>query len=219
MAFQFDALRLSLLVIRRLQDYVDTAALLRDPFPPDPPYWAHVWPGSQCLARTMARTDCAGRRVVDIGCGLGLAGLVAAARGAAVTLIDSAHDGVRFARANAELNRLSAGAAPLAEGFATGGSVAVVQSDIRSPGVRGRFDYVLAADVTYDPVLQTAVAVFLSERLAPTGQAWCAESVRTLDEGFRRTCETHGLRVTESEVRELDEQREVSVRLTEVRWS
>lgn len=249
--FQFDALRLPLLVIQHLEEFVDAEALLRDPQAPEPPYWAHVWPGSRCLARIMARAACAGRRVADVGCGLGLAGIVAGVRGADVTLIDTARDGLQFARANAELNGLLPGrpctverstdlpgseivavredlTQPLwtsdfgrwtaGEARAEPGSVAIIQSDIRSPGVRGRFEYVLAADVTYDPALQSAVALFLSEHLAPSGQAWCAESVRTFDQGFRQTCETHGLRVTESEVGELDEQREVRVRLTEVRW-
>jgi predicted nicotinamide N-methyase len=250
-------------MIKRLEDYVDTEALLRDPQAPEPPYWAHVWPGSRYLARVMAQNDCAGRPVVDIGCGLGLAGIVAALRGARVTMIDAASEGVRFARANAELNGLLPGPPPFgtveflanrastssaravrnsisnknsahpelvegsvsrlstdscAEGCAPVGSVAVVRGDIRSPGLRGRFDYCLAADVTYDPALQTAVAVFLAEHLSPTGRAWCAESVRTFDHGFHHACAARGLRTIESEVREPDEHGEVPVRVTEVRW-
>ncbi len=201
--FEFDGLRAQLLVVQRLEHYVDAASLLRDPQAPEPPYWAHVWPGSRSLARVMTQADCTGRRVVDLGCGLGLAGIVAALRGALVTMVDSAGPGARFARANAAIN---------------GCRVAVVQSDLRQPGFRGVFDYCLAADVTYDPTLQAALASFLKDHLAPAGRAWCAESVRTFDEGFRRACEAHGLRATESEVRELDEQREVPVRLTEVRW-
>ena len=201
--FEFDELRARLLVIQRLEDFVDTGSLLRDTHAPEPPYWAHVWPGSRSLARVMAQVDCAGRRVVDLGCGLGLAGIVAALRGGLVTMVDRAGAGAQFARANAELN---------------GCRVAVVQSDLCQPGVRGVFDYCLAADVTYDPILQSALALFLQQHLAPAGRAWCAESVRTFDEGFRRACEALGLRATESEVRELDEQREVPVRLTEVGW-
>ena len=216
--FAFDGLRVRLLMVKRLEDYVDTEALLRDPQAPEPPYWAHLWPGSRYLAQVMAQNECVGRQVVDIGCGLGLAGMVSAMRGALVTMIDAAGDGVRFARANAALNGLLSGPPPFAEGLTKAGSVAVVQGDIRSPGLRGRFDYCLAADVTYDPALQTAVAAFLAEHLSATGRAWCAESVRTLDQGFRRACEARGLRATESEVRELDEQGEVPVRVTQVRW-
>lgn len=201
--FDIDGVPVRLLVIERLEDYVDAGALLRDANAPEPPYWAHVWPGSRALARRVARIECAGRRVVELGCGLGLAGIVAARRGARVTLVDSAAPGVQFARANGALN---------------GCRVAVVRSDLRQAGIRGTFDYCLAGDVTYDPNLQSALAAFLRRHLAPTGRAWCAESVRTFDRGFRRACAAHGLRVIESEVRECDEQREVPVRLTEVRW-
>lgn len=199
--FDFDGLQVRLLVIKRLEDYVDTEALLRDPDAPEPPYWAHVWPGSRTLAQRMLQAACARQRVVEIGCGLGLAGIVAALRGAAVTLFDVAPAGVQFARANAALN---------------GCGVRVVQTDIRCPGIRGLFDHCLAADVTYDPALQRAVASFVAAHLAPAGRAWCAESVRTLDQGFRCACEAHGLRVSECEAREFDEGREVPVRLTEV---
>ncbi len=201
--FKFDCVRVRLLVIDRLEDYVDAESLLRDAHAPEPPYWAHVWPGSHALARRMAHVECAGRRVIDLGCGLGLAGIVAALRGAVVTLVDNAQPSTQLARANAALN---------------GCRVAVVQSDLRQAGIRGLFDYCLAADVTYDPTLQVALATFLQRHLASAGRAWCAESVRTFDEGFRRACAAHGLRTAESEVRACDEQREVPVRLTDVWW-
>ena len=202
LALDFGGLGIDLLVVNRLEDHVDAEALLRDANAPAPPYWAHLWTGSRALARLMAtQIECAGRRVIDVGCGLGLAGIVAAKRGAAVTLTDAALDAVRFARANAELN---------------GCRVAVLQTDLRCAGVRGRFDYCLAADVTYDPALQVGVAAFLAERLAPGGRAWCSESVRTSDEGFRRACEGHGLAVTEREAREVEDGRDVWVRITEV---
>jgi predicted nicotinamide N-methyase len=200
--FRFGDLRVDLLTVKRLEDYVDTAALLRDPAAPEPPYWAHVWTGSRALARLLAvEIDCAGKRIVEIGCGLGLAGIVAARRGGLVTMIDSVWAGACFAAANAALN---------------GCRVHVVQSDLRCPGLRGAFDYCVAADVTYDPSLHEAVAAFLARHLAPDGRAWCAESVRTVDTGFRSRCAPHGLLVTEREVREPDDGRDVPVRLTEV---
>ena len=198
----FGAEQLSLLVVRRLEDYVDTDALLRDADAPEPPYWAHLWTGSRALARLVAtEIDCAGRRVVEVGCGLGLVGIVAARRGAAATLIDTARAGLAFARANAALN---------------GCVVNVLQTDIRRAGISGPFDLCLAAEVTYEPALQIALADFLAVQLAPNGRAWCAESVRTTDQGFRRACESHGLHVTELEVREPDEPHDVSVRITRV---
>jgi len=199
---QLGALGVDLLTVKRLEDYVDTDALLRDADAPEPPYWAHLWTGSRALARLVATDiDCAGRRIIELGCGLGLAGVVAARRGAVVTLMDSAWAGVCFAAANAALN---------------GCGAQVMQADLCLPGLRGVFDGALAADVTYDPVLQVAVAGFLAAHLAPGGRAWCAESVRTVDQGFRRACESRGLQVMEHEVREPEDGREVPVRISEV---
>ncbi len=202
---RFGDITLQLLVVNRLEDYVDAEALLRDPDAPEPPYWAHLWAGSRALGRLLASEgDCRGRRIVDIGCGLGLAGIVAAKRGAAVTMIDTDLAALRFARANAELNKCA---------------VAVMQTDLRLPGLRGRFDHCLAADVTYDPALQTAVAIFVAERLSRGGRAWCAESVRTLDRGLQQACERLGLLATEHEAREVDDGHDTPVRLTEIRWA
>ena len=42
------------------------------------PYWAELWPSSLVLAEWLAlrRADIAGRRCLDLGCGLGLTALV-----------------------------------------------------------------------------------------------------------------------------------------------
>ena len=57
--------------------------------------------------------------------------------------------------------------------------ITTLHRDIRTPGCTVPFDFCFAADVTYDPILQTAIPQFLATYLSPTGQAWCAESVRT----------------------------------------
>lgn len=202
LTLQFCNVGITLLTVKRLEDYVDTETLLRDGDAPEPPYWAHLWTASRALARLVAiEVECAGKHVIEIGCGLGLVGIVAALRGAAVTLVDKAWEGVSFAAANAALNGCRAHA---------------IQADMRTPGLRGTFDYCLAADVTYDPSLQVALAAFLAAHLAPGGHAWCADSVRTVDDGFHRACEWHGLKVTEREVREPEDGRDVPVRITEV---
>ena len=201
----FGRVRTQLFVVERLEEFVDGAALLRDADAPEPPYWAHLWPGARALARLLAtHVDCAERRVVEIGCGLGLAGLTAALRGASVTAVDTAHAALRFVQASAQLN---------------GCRVTALRTDLCRAGLQGHFDYCLAADATYDPVLQTALANFLAAHLASDGRAWCAESVRTFDRGFQQACAAHGLQVTERQVREPDDGREVAIRLTEVRWN
>ena len=53
------------------------------------PYWAVLWPSAMALATAVLGSEFpAGRRVLDLGCGLGLAGLAALHRGSDVTFLD-----------------------------------------------------------------------------------------------------------------------------------
>jgi len=202
---QVGSLSIRLLTVQRLEDYVDLDALLREPDPPEPPYWAHLWPASRVLTQLLAtEIDCAGRRVLDIGCGLGLVGVAAALHGALVTMFDAVDDAVRFARENLAHN----GCAATAD---------VLRADLQRPPFRGAFDYALAADVTYDPDLQRALARFLGLHLARSGGAWCVESVRTADQEFQHACAHYGLATTERIVHEADEGHTIPVRIIEVR--
>lgn len=69
-------------------------------------YWAHLWSSSEVLARYVATTQLIGPgvRVLEIGCGLGLAGIVAALRGADVALTDREPDAAHAALRSAQLN-------------------------------------------------------------------------------------------------------------------
>jgi len=129
----------------------DPAALLdADAFADDEflPYWAELWPASLALARALpARLD--GVRVVELGCGLALPSLVAAARGARVTAIDWAADAIALLRTNAAAN-----------GLLVDGQV----QDWRR--FDGDFDLALAADVLYEERNVEPLARLLP-RLAP----------------------------------------------------
>lgn len=189
-------------VVDDLEALVDRAALLRDADIPEPPYWAHLWVGSRALARHLAASPRRFARAVDLGCGVGLAGLVAARRGARTTFLDYAPAALGFVRASAARNGLDAD---------------LVVGDLCRPPFRTTFDLCLAADATYDPRLQRALAAFLVDHLAADGVAWCAESVRTVDRGFADACRAGGLVVVESQCTEPDEGAAAVVRLTEVR--
>lgn len=108
---------------------LDEEAFARDEFLP---YWAELWPAATALAAALP--EVAGLRVVELGCGLGLPSLVAAARGADVTASDWADDAVALLRENAARNRLA---------------LRAEVRDWREPWPE-RFDVVLAADVLYE---------------------------------------------------------------------
>lgn len=121
---------------------IDEAAFAEDEFLP---YWAELWPAASALAAALpARLQ--GVRVVELGCGLGVPALVAAARGAEVTATDWAGDAVALLARNAARNRLG---------------VRTEVRDWREPW-RERFDLAIAADVLYE---QRNVAPLL-ERLS-----------------------------------------------------
>jgi predicted nicotinamide N-methyase len=71
------------------------------------PYWAELWPSGVALARVVETFDLAGKRVVELGAGLGLPSLAAALRGADVLATDWADDAVALLRANAERNGIA----------------------------------------------------------------------------------------------------------------
>ena len=92
---------LRLLHPRDSEALLDEEAFEREEFLP---YWAQLWPSAIVLAHATARLHPAGRRVLELGCGLGLPAIVAALEGASVLATDWSPDAVAFAAANASRN-------------------------------------------------------------------------------------------------------------------
>jgi predicted nicotinamide N-methyase len=95
------AVRLSILRPPSAEELIDEAAFDQEEFLP---YWAELWPSGLGLARHVAGLELERRRVVELGCGLGLPSLAAALGGADVLATDWAEDAVSLLRRNAERN-------------------------------------------------------------------------------------------------------------------
>jgi predicted nicotinamide N-methyase len=110
-------------------ELIDPQAFEQDEFLP---YWAELWPAATALAAALP--DVAGLRVVELGCGLGLPSLVAAARGALVTATDWAVDAIELLQENARRNGIA------------------LRAEVRDwrDTWEERFDLALAADVLYE---------------------------------------------------------------------
>lgn len=70
--------------------------------------FGQLWPSGKLLAQAMARADIAGKRVLEIGCGIGLPSLVLQRRGADVVASDMHPMVEPFLAYNAALNGLPA---------------------------------------------------------------------------------------------------------------
>jgi predicted nicotinamide N-methyase len=110
---------------------IDEDAFARNEFLP---YWAELWPAGLALAAALP-ASLRGLRVVELGCGLGLPSLAAAARGAEVVATDWSEDAIELLRLNAERN-----------GIRLRAEVA----DWAGWNLDGPWDLVLSADVLYE---------------------------------------------------------------------
>ncbi|HBR06546.1 MAG TPA: methyltransferase [Desulfovibrio sp.] len=131
------------------------------------PYWVELWPAALLLADWVAREPgrVAGRTTLDLGCGLGLTALAAAAAGAKVLGLDYELPALRFARENAALNQIP--------------GVLWVQMDWREPGLaQGAFERILGADILYERRFFEPLEGLLRRSLAPGGIVWIAEPAR-----------------------------------------
>ena len=191
---------ISLWRVAELERHVDREALLAGDDPPEPPYWAHLWTGALVLADAIPRD---GGRVLEVGCGLGLPGLVAARRGARVTFVDRLAAPLMFVRASATANRL--------------GAIDVCVADFAGEAVRGPFDLILAAEVLYDRATLGRLPQTLRRCLRPGGRALLTDARRTDTAAFYAALDASALRwrVAEHPVRE--EGLPLTVRLVEVR--
>ena len=102
------------------------------------PYWAELWPSAIALAEEVARLDVDGRRVLELGCGLGLPSIVAALGGARVLASDWSPDAVEVTARNAERNGAEVETVLAAWGLAS----ALVDA--------APWDLVLGADLLYE---------------------------------------------------------------------
>jgi len=132
--------------------------------------YAHLWPAGVVLAEQLAgplAASLAGRVVVELGCGLGPAGLAAARHAARVILTDAEPAALALVEANARANRLAVD------------TRVVCWGDDLPAELRAAADVVVAADVAYDVRQRRPLLATIEALLAPGGVAWLADPGRT----------------------------------------
>lgn len=144
------------------------------------PYWATPWASGIAAAESVVAdpTPFTGRRVIELGCGLGVTAMALAAVGARLVLVDVWPEALAFARFNA-LNQGGPGTRvrPLLADWRTAAGADLL---LRS----GPFDAVVAADVLYEADDVAPLFDLLPRLVRPGGVAWLAEPGRTTSRLF-----------------------------------
>lgn len=136
------------------------------------PYWAEIWPSGVALADAILRdpSPVAGRRVLEVGCGIGVTAAAALRAGADLTVCDYFPEALALCALTCRAN---AGREPRA-----------LAVNWRSPGasfvdsVGAPFPVVLAADVLYEERDVEPLLGFVAAVVAPGGLLWLAEPGR-----------------------------------------
>ncbi len=151
------------------------------------PYWAYLWPGAYLLAEAVLsepwpqpEAAVSSSAALEIGCGLGLAGLAALARGLRVVFTDYDRAPLEFVARSAAENRFDP-----------------ARFLIRTLDWRDlpddRFPVILGADVIYEAALVPLVANLLDKLLAPGGLGMIATPYRVAAEAFPAAVASVGL--------------------------
>jgi predicted nicotinamide N-methyase len=150
------------------------------------PYWAELWDSSlaiiEFLAEMLPRFDVPKLSVLDLGCGMGLTGTVAAALGARVMFADLEPEALLFARLNAiefedriRTRRLNWQKARLTE----------------------QFDLIIGADILYDKTQWTFLEPFWRGHLKRGGSVLLGEPGRQTGDMFLDWIKPHPWSLTQ----------------------
>ena len=151
------------------------------------PYWAYLWPGALLLAEVVAGEPWSSTppgsppiRALEIGCGLGLAGLMALSRGLQVCFSDYDNAPLHFVKRSAEEN-----------GFDPS-SFSTKVLDWHEPPDE-TYPVILGSDVLYEQRLVPLVARLLDRMLSPGGLGLISCPGRATAMGFPAALAAHNL--------------------------
>jgi len=156
------------------------------------PLFGLLWPsGAQLAARLGARPVRPGERILEIGCGLGLASLVGHRRGADVTASDNHPLAGPFMAENIRLNAL----APIRYRHGHWSATPAQRRDANDEGLhalRGRFDLIIGSDLLYERDDGGNLAAFIGRHAATGALVWIVDPDRGNRTAFTRHMAAQG---------------------------
>lgn len=148
------------------------------------PYGIVLWPAAIALAHEIASRSFAGQRVLELGAGTGLPGVVAASLGARVVQTDRQEVALYVCKMNAERNAVC--------------SIEHRAADWTAWDDREPYDVILGSDVLYADPLHPHLRRIFETNLAPGGTILLSDPFRAPSIAFLEAMEADGWSVTMS---------------------
>ena len=146
--------------------------------------FGQVWPSGRVLAEAMCSFEVAGKRILEIGCGLGLSSLVLQRRKADITASDQHPLVESFLAHNARLNNLP--------------KLAYRDLHWAVPDVElGRFDLMIGSDILYERDHIELLAILLKRHALASAEVVFTDPGRGNSAPFTRALAEQGYSVTE----------------------
>ncbi len=142
----------------------DENAYLRKDAADPRPYGAVLWPAAIALAHEIATRNVAGKRVLELGAGTGLPGIVAASLGASVVQTDRQNLVLHVCKQNAERNGVT--------------TIEHRAADWTAWTDTERYDIILGSDILYADELHPHLQRIFDANLAPGGTLLIADPFR-----------------------------------------
>lgn len=144
------------------------------------PFGLLLWEAAIALGETIAERDLTGLDVLELGCGVGLPGIVAARAGARVLMTDIDMLALEIAARNVRANGVDSRVTFDAPNWRTWAPV-------------NRFDMILGADIVYDWEDHAAIVRLITTALRPGGVALITDPRRSETLHFLELCQQAGL--------------------------
>jgi len=152
--------KFSILLPKYLDQFINSIDVFHD-FP----LWAKIWKASWVLAGYLADMPVnINKRILEIGGGVGLVSIVAAAFGHKITMTEHNPDALNFARANACRNHCP--------------DLAIFKLDWLHSGLTDQFDMIVASEVTYKEEDFSPLTRLFRSNLKPGGEIILAAEIR-----------------------------------------